>query len=360
MDPPVRIDSQTSTSTKTAKCILRLEQLSAEQYLHIEQRCRDLHFSQFGFLKEEQTLHETITTDLAYLQSVGITCRQISDRLKYLIRAADTVPSAGYLTIKPKFPRPQGWILHSVNSSVIADEHGKYEIHIATFNSAQECPFQKESSARREHFGYQYGAQEVILVNCQTKAQLRFSTLLPHLIKRHAFFEGPGLTYRLEPAALIEFLQLKIGINYKPQKILVQSWEFSTTLSMSSPLLRNWIFNQKPLRVYQEVGFYFINSSELDSLAEELEDSGTDKRYLLTAFGTDNPKPAAATDLDSDEDNEESARPELDGIILVDQALIELEEVQYGAFTLFELKVNRELPNSHLAREYRKFSASNS
>ena len=39
--------------------------------------------------------------------------------------------------------------------------------------------------------------------------ELKYSLLVPHMIERYGFYEGKGTPYRVEPKAIIDFLDLK-------------------------------------------------------------------------------------------------------------------------------------------------------
>lgn len=53
--------------------------------------------------------------------------------------------------------------------------------------------------------------RDLELTNQRTGEKIEFSTLLPHLVLTHKFFEGEGTSFRLSPQTVINFFRLKPG-----------------------------------------------------------------------------------------------------------------------------------------------------
>ncbi len=90
----------------------------------------------------------------------------------------------------------------------------KLRVFVILWGGAQECPFKRKDDT--SYHGYKYGARDVIVTNITTGKQLCYSTLLPHMIKHHAFFEGPMCVYRIDPAQVIDVIgKLEPGKSYR-------------------------------------------------------------------------------------------------------------------------------------------------
>ena len=68
---------------------LFIEQLSPKEIARIEARMRPMAFSMEGFLDHTQDLASVITSDSATIEKLGITHKQIGDRLESLMGKAN-------------------------------------------------------------------------------------------------------------------------------------------------------------------------------------------------------------------------------------------------------------------------------
>lgn len=305
----------------------------------VEKRCHKPEFSSALFLKAEQSLKEVIATDETYLASIGITAQQIADRLDYLIEAAATVQSAQKLTLKPRPTKVKGWIVNSVQSSVVSDVYGTFEIHIFSYGEGQECPFCNLSCQTN-----------ILVLNCQTQQQLWFSGLHPHLISQHSFFEGPGLKYRLEPRAVVNILKLQPNINYKAAREEVLIWQLLENWSYADDI--NTIASTEAIHRLKDpipgINIQFFNLGSLD--LEKL------KALIPLApeglFENRDQKLMAYLRIDAETD-EELLDKHLEGQVLVCSAMLDLDDLQSG-LTFLQLKKLSVLSNAILALNYRK------
>lgn len=134
-----------------------------------------------GFLgHDHRTLHEIIENDAHELDHMGITTEQIADEMERILEAAVntfgapvTVTTAGgrglvatYRESMGKIPSPWG--------------------------------------------GYVFGKGEVELADPATgEIVQRYTPLSVHLVRQHAFFQGRGSRYRIEPREFVELLGLE-------------------------------------------------------------------------------------------------------------------------------------------------------
>lgn len=265
---------------KEKECDRSLESLSAKEYQRIEARCLDSDYATGAMLKEKQTLKEVIEADQAYLNSIGITFQQIADRLNYFL---EVDPELEKPQTKPKFYVGRGWSGRGVTSWTITVDGRKFEIHALPFGGAQECPFHKESAVKDSYKGYEYGSVDYVIVDTVNQVELRFGDLLLHLIEKHHFFEGPGVQYRLEPQKVVEFLQLKPGINYKVPRIDIPQWKsdssFTGQISKDNRIIP--ILKKEPVLQIEGIQFYLLSEAEHRTYSEDQEAEGT---LLLVVF----------------------------------------------------------------------------
>ena len=192
-------------------CNIPNSQISEEEFATIEQRMYPGKSSDSGFLQQGEKLEEVMEVDQKYLQSVSITYEQIADRLE---------------TIVGKYYRCQ--YLHSQKNLDDVDSPAhmveeKYMIGHWTYNGAQTCPFQNEELDKAYH-GFDYGDTDITIRNINTGRSIVFNTLLLHMIRQHNFFESPKSSHRLEPGQVIELLEIKPNVDYKPAYKYYQRW----------------------------------------------------------------------------------------------------------------------------------------
>ena len=190
---------------------LFIEQLSPKEIARIETRMRPMAFSWEGFLDHTQTLASVITSDSATIQKLGITHKQIGDRLESLM---------GQATRQVEF------IAHFPydNNSEVEEEQETIEevflVAVERWMGLQFCPFFYEEVKDEESIGtrvYCCGStsQDCTIYNKRQKRSVTFSGLMPHLVRDHHFFEG-NTSYRLNPEWVIHVLEIKPGVDYTP------------------------------------------------------------------------------------------------------------------------------------------------
>lgn len=227
-----------------------------------------------------------------------ITEQQVAIRLKYLIKAATVNPAPIKLITKVKPPRKQG--LQGQHSAVVSDSHGTFEVHIFNFEETSKCSLCNETVPD----------QEIALINRKagsSSEQLWIRGSSIHLAKKHS------VAIPSSSKSIIDFLELKPGIDYSPAKEEIILWKTLevSQVDISPPTIPNYELNT--------IKFYYL---------------GTEK--LMTIF--DN------LDL------------ELSGYVMVNGALLDLDDVDIGCNFFERVKV-KVLSESRLARDYRKFSA---
>ncbi len=197
--------------------------LSKEELLRVENVCHDKNFSKACFLKEDQSLLEVCKADRDYLESVKISPKQISDRMKYIVKLAFLLnqhPTENYIGKDVPF------IIYG--NDHISDERYTYEtpdyiVRYVGWMGAQTCPFQ--SPEDKHYYGYEYGCSDFLIINKRTGKHIQFNSLLWHMIEIHTFFEGPQTLYRVEPSIVIDVLDIHPGVDYSPEYTEENVWE---------------------------------------------------------------------------------------------------------------------------------------
>ena len=130
-----------------------------------------------GFLGDDtRHIHDIIAADMHTLDQLGVTQEQIADRLQYFIeegkKGLESVVDLGDFTTQVIWSR-------GMLPSPFADPKKLYHKIIAT------------------------------VVNKQLQKTIRYTQLNVHLIRDHGFFEGKTSVFRLEPAEVVQVLDIK-------------------------------------------------------------------------------------------------------------------------------------------------------
>lgn len=209
-------------------CNLPNEKLSEKEFDEIEQRMYPGKYSGVGFLQEGERLRDVINADDLYLKSVGITYEQIADRLETIV---------GKYSRTIELEHKDDAVIGDVSKIMLLfgkekkrTVENRYLISDVSYMGAQECPFQNKKLDNRYH-GYAYGSRDLTVYDTVTEREIVFNTLLPHMIRCHKFFESPKSSHRLEPRDVIEILEIKPDVCYKPMYKYYHQWssEFSSS-----------------------------------------------------------------------------------------------------------------------------------
>jgi len=151
--------------------------IGRQEWLNIQKRMLPGNFSESGFINEGESLEKIIDNDRIILEKRGITYDQIADQLENLDNIKD-----------------------------------KYKVKIKSYFGRQECPFISEL---QECFCEDnYGSDDITVTNRKTGKSIKYSSLVPHMIRCHKFFESPSVSYRVDPLEIIEFFNLKPSEKY--------------------------------------------------------------------------------------------------------------------------------------------------
>lgn len=128
-----------------------------------------------GFLGEdERPISEIISADLDTLADLRVSHVNLAKAMRKLTRKGmegmgQEVDAGDYLVTSEEY---MGWL---------------------------GCPFKDKRRAAKRN---------TLAVDKKTRAEMRWTDLSIHLIEAHAFFQGKGSAFRLEPGALAAFLKL--------------------------------------------------------------------------------------------------------------------------------------------------------
>ncbi len=189
-------------------CNLPYEELSNEELDIIESRLYPNEYSFGGFLALDERLKIVHANDRDTLNEKGITYDQIADVLETFVGKYYRKSSLG-------------------RYDDIID--GKYKVDANQYKGVQTCPFQNSKLDNKTHF--EYGSSDLIVTNIENNQKVQFGTLLPHLIRCHHFFEGPKSPYRVDPAYIIDFFDIKPNVDYTPKYKDLITWRLSESSS---------------------------------------------------------------------------------------------------------------------------------
>jgi hypothetical protein len=202
------------------------------------------------FAEKMGNMENILAVDTKIVTRLGTSHEQIGDALKTIMRLAmhkSHVSDGGALSDflaqltgrqAPALPFKTPYTKLIRGDRDWCDQ-GKYEktinfngqtlrVFVINWGGSQKCPFQSDSD--ESYHGYDYGASDVVITNVDNGKILRFSNLLPHMIKHHHFFEGLLCFYRVEPEAIIDVIgPLDPTKNYRLQSEKKVGWASSAS-----------------------------------------------------------------------------------------------------------------------------------
>lgn len=174
-----------------------------------------------GMLAPEEDLQTLIDRDATRLEELGLTHAKLADALKTLYRLCmqklvdcrafrtvkdvsdlanatetkterklidEAIDMAGFRMDVIKICQKEQWSVHQMYESELLFNGEYLRVLVITWGGACVCPF-KETSSAEQYDGYRYGNADVWVLPLRLRNQpvLRYSTLLPHLVKHHHF-----------------------------------------------------------------------------------------------------------------------------------------------------------------------------
>ena len=146
------------------------------QLQKVQENMRPGVISLHGFLGDDtRNLVDLLIEDNAEVKKLGVTHRRISDKMREL-RENGLSGLGEYINVSPHF------------EVKVEDARGKLP-----------CPF--------EHPGL-FPKINTTVRNLEKNKEIIYTDLNIHLIEAHGFYEGRGAKYRLEPAELVDILEV--------------------------------------------------------------------------------------------------------------------------------------------------------
>ena len=183
---------------------LYIQDLTADQIAQIQSGMLPNGLSEEGFLGPSDDLATVIQADTSVLRDLGITHKQVGDRLDSLMGQAmwqwelATKKGIGYFDAR--------------ESGAIVD--AKLRITAQGWAGSQSWPFPKKD-AKNIFETCGSGSMDYTITNQQLDTRIKFPSLIAHLVRDHHFFEG-STPYRLDPREAVAVLDLKPGVDYTP------------------------------------------------------------------------------------------------------------------------------------------------
>lgn len=204
---------------------LFIENLSSDQIATIEGRMRPSQYSAAGFLGNQESLREVIEGDAKVLAELGITHKQVGDRLDSLMGQAfrqwNLASRAGedYYGARDK--------------GALVDDF--LRVFAVGWMGSQQCPFFYETKPSEDGVGhYVYncgsGSHDFTVKNERQETEIKFPQLMAHLVRDHKFFEG-NTGYRLNPEDAVKVLELQPGVDYTPKTETEVLWRSGSSTS---------------------------------------------------------------------------------------------------------------------------------
>lgn len=153
--------------------IKKLTQINGIPIATLEKRMRPDQYSYAGFLAPGQRLLKVLADDNRLLRELKVEPRELASLLELARR---------YFAQK------------TLGKTLFTLQDILFEVKGASYRGAQESPFDDGTSS----------SFDIEVTNLDNQQSIRFSGLLPELIWRYGFFEGPGTPYRLDPEKVVE------------------------------------------------------------------------------------------------------------------------------------------------------------
>lgn len=182
----------------------------------LEKRMRPGAYSTGGFLGHTESLAAVIAHDRQTLSVLGVSYEQIAQALERLLRGAHDQrakllksnyqeysrrDTSGYIPNLYRPPPGPYFTIDNLPSTDIGYLVGsKFQVFIAQYRGIQECPWECELIG--------WSSFDFLILNRQSGRYVTGPGLIVHLIRNHHFFEGLESPYRVDPAVVVEVLEI--------------------------------------------------------------------------------------------------------------------------------------------------------
>jgi len=209
------------------QCNLLNEQLPDEEWIIIEKKCRYQ-----KHLGQDENLKNLIIEDEKIMENHNITFVQLKnffDKIKYHADAHtyenEVVFNEQYINIvKSLNLGSPKWCLWG--RMIFPIFNNKIHVIQIVWGGAELCPFR--SPEDKKYRGYEYGSIDWVFIKCDTGEYMHIGDLLFHQISKHHFFQSKCSKYRVEPEKLINFFNLKEGVDYSTEVHAREEYVYSS------------------------------------------------------------------------------------------------------------------------------------
>jgi hypothetical protein len=181
----------------------------------LEERLRPGAYSQAGFLGPAESFEAVVTQDRQILEKLGISHEQVAAALEsvlrlvenqreellkgnpqeYLKKGRDRIPDLYHPATLPHFVVGN---LPPITSGYLVGD--RLQVFIVHYRGMQECPWGCK---------YQdWSSLDFLILNRESGKYVTGPGLIVHLIREHSFFEGSETPFRVDPARVVEVLEL--------------------------------------------------------------------------------------------------------------------------------------------------------
>jgi len=176
------------------------------EYTRISDQCKKQ-----NHIFVNDNLMEIIDNDRKTLDNFGITFNQLNVLFDAIKKNFKDAPSykmeSNEIDIMKKY---HDHISTVGTSSLIFDK--KFVVVNIEWMGAEKCPFQ--SLDDKKYYGHEYGSTDWFFLKKETGKSMHIGDLLFHQIIQHHFFQSPLSDYRVDPEKLINFFDLKPGVDF--------------------------------------------------------------------------------------------------------------------------------------------------
>ncbi|GEM_PF-1944029 len=135
------------------------------------------------FLTGDQKLNEILKADDETVGRLGVTHKQIADRIEYFAKEARA--------------RSRRYIIDGIDENF----DDVYEIRVQPFSHPQRCPLDKDTQ--------EYGDMNVRVRNLRLGEELFFPSLIAHSIRHHRYYGGGPKLHRVDPKRAVRILEMR-------------------------------------------------------------------------------------------------------------------------------------------------------
>ena len=182
----------------------------------LERRMRPGAYSVMGFLGQTESLETVVAEDSKTLKTLGISHEQLADALEHVLRCVADQRDKLLEGDLPEYRKREGESLvpdlchaesiprftvdNLPNTDVAYIVGSQLQVFIAQYRGLQECPW----GCEYEH----WSSFDFLILNRQSCTCVTGPGLIVHLIREHHFFEGLESPYRVDPAEVVQVLEL--------------------------------------------------------------------------------------------------------------------------------------------------------